>query len=145
MARKEELEEARVANTECDFPAFAINHINNFCYDSFTGSPMHNLGLGLVCTIISIVFQLASLLDVKKELSDSIKKSMEDLVRARIDFGPLEILASFKTTSWIGSEYMRFAKLICYTLRYLDICIAKKNHANVNMKEFNSKMCKTYL
>ena len=106
---------------------------------------MHNLGLGLACTVMSIVFQIASLLDVKKELSASIKKSMEDLVRARIDFAPLEILASYKTTGWIGSDYMRFAKFMCYILRYLDIYIFKKNHTNVNIKDFNSKMCKNYL
>ena len=94
---------------------------------------------------MSIVFQLASLLDVKKELSDSFKKSMKDLVKSRIDFGPLEILCSSKTTGWIGSDYMRFAKFVCYMLRYLDICIAKKNHTNVNTKDFNSKRCKNYL
>ena len=74
---------------------------------------MQNLGLGLSCTIMSVAFQIASLLDVKKELSDSIKKSVEDLVRACTDFGSLEILASYETTGWIGSDYMRFSKFMC--------------------------------
>ena len=81
MARKEELEEICQKDSECKHPSFIIRQRNNFYYKSFTRSPMHDLELGLACSITSITYEVTSLLDAKKELSASIKISMEDLVK----------------------------------------------------------------
>ena len=59
---------------------------------------MHLMGLGLVSTILSSVYHLASLLDVKKEFTASVKNTMEELVTSKIDFALIEILSSDKTT-----------------------------------------------
>ena len=143
--RKEELGECTDHVSEYEYPSFAITQRNNFCYNSFTGSPMHLLGLGLGNALITMIFQLASLLDVKSEVTNSVKITMEGLVKARIDFAPLEILIGDKTTGWIGSDYMRLIKLLPYVFRQMDTLIAAKNHNNVNAETYTSKMCKTYL
>ena len=56
MARKEELGEVDIEELEHKYLAFAIRRRNNFCYNSFTGSPMHLLGLSLVNAIITILY-----------------------------------------------------------------------------------------
>ena len=61
MARKNKLEEVHFKHSKYEHPAFVIRRINNFYCDSFTGSPMHNLGLGLACSIMLITFQFTSL------------------------------------------------------------------------------------
>ena len=70
---------------------------------------------------------------------------MEGLVNSRIDFAPIETLTSDKTTGWIGSDYMRLCKFIGYIFRNMDRHISEKNHNNVNIKNYNSKMCRNYL
>ena len=98
LDRKEELREVDIQESENKYPSFAIRQRNNFCFNRFTGSPAHLMGLGSVSTIMSIICQLASLLDVKKDLSASVKSAMEGLVNSRIDFAPIETLTSDKTT-----------------------------------------------
>ena len=56
MTRNEELEEVHCKDLEQKHPAFAIRQRNNFCYESFTGSPMNNLGLDLAYSILSITY-----------------------------------------------------------------------------------------
>ena len=62
------------------------------------GSPIHLLALGLVSNVLSIVFQLGSLLDIKKDLPARAKSTIEALANSRIDFTPAETSLSNKTT-----------------------------------------------
>ena len=101
------------------------------------------MGLGLVNATTSLIYQLSSLLDVKKYLSASVKSTMEGLVNSRIDFAPIETLTSDKTTGWIGIDYMRLFKFIGYMFRNMDRCIAEKNHNNVNIKTIIQKCAGT--
>ena len=59
---------------------------------------MHLMNLRLVSPIISIIYQLVSLLNVKKYLSASVESTMERLVNSRIDFVLIKTLISNKTT-----------------------------------------------
>ena len=59
---------------------------------------MYLIALGLVSNIIISVYHLASVLDVKKELTISIKSIIEELVNSIIDLALIEILSSDKTT-----------------------------------------------
>ena len=61
------------------------------------GSPAHLLALGLVRNVISTAFQVGSFLDIKKDLTGSIKSVMEALENSKIDFAPVETLLSDKT------------------------------------------------
>ena len=97
MARKDELEEMNFKDLEYKCLAFPIRLRNDYYYDSFTGSPMSNLGLDLACSFMSTTFQLTSLLDAKKELIARIKKCIEELVETRTYFRLLETLPSNKT------------------------------------------------
>ena len=106
---------------------------------------MHLLALGLISTAISIVFQAASLFDVKKDLIASVKSTMEALASSRIDFAPIEILSTDKTMGWIGSDFIRTCKFIVHIFRMMDILVAKKNNSKINVKNHNSKMCKNCL
>jgi len=45
IARKEELDDENICESENGFPSFAIRSRNNLCFNSFTGSPMHLMGL----------------------------------------------------------------------------------------------------
>jgi len=145
FAKKEALEDCNNNDTENDYPSFAIRQRNNFCYSSFTGSPMHLLALGLVSTVMSIVFQAASLFDVKKDFIASVKSTMEALASSKIDFAPIEALSTDKTTGWIGSDFIRTCKFIVHIFRLLDILIAKKNNNRTNVKNYTPTMCKNYL
>ena len=60
---------------------------------------MRSLALGLVSNMLLIIFQLGSLLDVKKGLTRSAKSTTEALANSRIGFAPVDILSSNKTTS----------------------------------------------
>ena len=106
---------------------------------------MYLIGLGLVSTILSSIYYLASLLDVKKEFTASVKNTMEELVTSKIDFAPIEILSSDKTTGWIGSDYIRTCKFLPYILRNVDRYIAEKNQDDINIKDYNLKRYKNYL
>ena len=87
---------------------------------------MHNLALGLVSTVISTVFEVSFLLDIKKDLIVSVKSAIEALVSSQIDFAPVEVLSSERTTGWIGSDFIRLCKFIPYVFRLMGILIAKK-------------------
>ena len=139
------MDDENTRESENGFPSFAIRSRNNLCFNSFTGSPMYLMGLGLVSTILSSVYHLASLLDVKKEFTASVKNTMEELVTSKIDLTPIEILLSDKTTGWIGSDHIRMCKFLPYILRNVDRYIAEKNQDDINIKDYNSKRCKNYL
>ena len=70
---------------------------------------------------------------------------MEELFNSKIDFAPIEILSSDKTTGWIGSDYIRTCKFMPYIFRYADRFFERKNHDNVNINNYNAKRCKNYL
>ena len=131
--------EVDIQESEHEYSAFAIRQRNDLCFDSFTVSPVYLMGLGLVSAIMSIVCQLASLLDVKKDLSTSFKSAMEGLVNSRIDFAPIEISTSNKTTVWICIDYMRLCKFTCCIFMNVDRYIAEKNHNSINTNNCNSK------
>ena len=59
---------------------------------------MYIIFLGLVNSNISVLYQLATLLDIKKELNPSTEKSMKTLAKSRVDFTLIEILTNFRTT-----------------------------------------------
>ena len=65
MARKEELDGIDIEESEHKYSDFAIRRRNNFYYNNFTRSLMHLLGLGLVNAITIILYQVASLIDIK--------------------------------------------------------------------------------
>ena len=73
IARKDKLEEVCFKDSEYECSTFSIRRRNNFCCESFVGSPICNLGLGLAYSIISISYQFTSLLDTKKELIARVK------------------------------------------------------------------------
>ena len=58
---------------------------------------MRSLRLRLLNTITTILFQVASLLCIKKESSATVENSIEELVKSGINFGLIEILISNKT------------------------------------------------
>lgn len=145
LAGKEELGEDDIQESEHKHPAYVIMQRNNFCCNRFMGSPMHLMGLELVSAIMSIIYQLASYLNVKKDLSTSVKSAMERLVNSRIDFAPTETLTSNKTIGWIWSDCMRLCKFIGSIFRNMDRHIAEKNHDIISMKNYNPKMCRNYL
>ena len=58
---------------------------------------MHLLVLSLICFKFSIIFQLESLLDVKKDLTPRVESTMEALANSRIDSAPVETLSTNKT------------------------------------------------
>ena len=60
---------------------------------------MHLVLLRLVSTMLSIVFKLGSLLDIKKDLTVSAKSTIEAFVNSRTDFLQIETLSSNKTTN----------------------------------------------
>ena len=137
IAQKEELDCVDASDTEC---YFITRQRNNFCFSSLMGSPIHLLALGLVSNVLSIVFQLGSLLDIKKDLPARAKSTIEALANSRIDFTPAETSLSNKTTGQIGNDYIRTCTFICYMFRHIDQCIAGKNHNGINMKDYDSKM-----
>ena len=97
IARKEELDEVSTQESEHKHSAFIIRQKNNFYYCSFAGSLMRSLRLRLLNTITTILFQVASLLCIKKESSATVENSIEELVKSGINFGLIEILISNKT------------------------------------------------
>ena len=52
ITQKEELDGADSQESEYRYSLFSINERSNFCFSSFTGSPIHLLALGLVSNII---------------------------------------------------------------------------------------------
>ena len=83
-------------------------------------------------------------MDIKKDLSTSTKSTIEALTKSSIDFAPTGTLLSNETTGWIGSNHISACEFIYYILRYMDQCIARKNHNDLNRKDYNSKMHKNY-
>lgn len=70
---------------------------------------------------------------------------MEELINSKIDFAPIEILSSDKTTGWIGSDCIRTCKFMPCVFRYADRFFERKNQDNININNCNAKRCKNYL
>ena len=145
LVRKEELSYSTTTDSENDYLKFTVLMRNNFCYRNFIASTIHLIFIGILNSFISIIHQLASLIDIKKEVSSTIKLSMEQLASSGADFVPKEILVNNKIIGWIGNNYVCTSKIVSYMYRHMDMFIEAKSKEEINVNNYSSKMYKNYL
>ena len=62
-----------------------------------------------------------------------------------MDFLLLEKLQDNKTNRQIATDYIRFIKTILQVFKDADVLLDDKFGSTVNIKNYNSKICKNYL
>ena len=83
-------------NISLEYPEFIIHLKENFSFEKIINILIHLLFLGVFKLLLAFMFLLAKVLDIDKKLSKCIIENIDIIIKANIDFLPLESLKDEK-------------------------------------------------
>ena len=121
---------------------FLVSYIVIIIYNAFC----NKMKTGIFKSLISFLFKLSQLLSMHAVVEQDVSTTLFQISTSGIDFLPNELLKGDRTTGWIGSDFIRIAKVWLYVWRDYGTRLKNKLYdPDISAKKYSSKMCIAYL